>query len=60
MEKKKHLLNHFIDSFKGTFFTQVMFAEFEKIVHEKAENDEPLNAEVFNQGYESIFRTYNG
>lgn len=59
-EKKKFLLNHFIDSFKGTFFTQVMFAEFEKIVHEKAEQDEPLNAEVFNQVYEMIFRTYNG
>lgn len=59
-EKKKYLLNHFIDSFKGTFFTQVMFAEFEKTVHEKAENDEPLNADVFNQVYEKIFRTYNG
>lgn len=59
-EKKKFLLNHFIDSFKGTFFTQVMFAEFEKIVHEKAENDEPLNADVFNKVYETIFRTFNG
>lgn len=60
LQKKKHLLNHFIDSFKGTFFTQVMFAEFEKIVHEKAENDEPLNVEVLNTAYEEIFRTYNG
>ncbi|MFJ8247023.1 oligoendopeptidase F [Peribacillus asahii] len=60
IDKKKHLLNHFIDSFKGTFFTQVMFAEFEKTVHEKAEQDEPLNADVFNGVYESIFRTYNG
>ncbi len=60
MDKKKFLLNHFIDSFKGTFFTQVMFAEFEKIVHEKAEKDEPLNADVFNNVYETIFRTYNG
>ncbi|MFJ5623669.1 oligoendopeptidase F [Peribacillus loiseleuriae] len=58
--KKKHLLNHFIDSFKGTFFTQVMFGEFEKITHEKAENDEPLNAEVFNTVYETIYRAYNG
>ena len=37
-----------------------MFAEFEKIVHEKAEKDEPLNADVFNKVYETIFRTYNG
>lgn len=29
-EVKKFLFNHFIDKFKGTFFTQVMFAEFEE------------------------------
>lgn len=37
-----------------------MFGEFEKITHEKAENDEPLNAETFNTVYEKIFREYNG
>jgi oligoendopeptidase F len=57
---KKHLLNHFIDSFRGTLFTQVMFAEFEKITHEKAENGEPLNADVFNEVYETIFEEFNG
>ncbi|GAE34336.1 oligoendopeptidase F [Halalkalibacter akibai] len=57
---KKHLLNHFIDSFRGTLFTQVMFSQFEKITHEKAENGEPLNAEVFNEVYEQIFREFNG
>lgn len=55
-----YLLNHFIDQYKGSFFTQVMFAEFEKITHEMAEKGEPLNAEVFNKIYESLFREYNG
>ena len=59
-EMKKHLLNHFIDQFKGTFFTQVMFAEFEKKTHEMAEKGQPLNVEVFNQIYEKLFREYNG
>lgn len=59
-EVRKHLLNHFIDQFKGTFFTQVMFAEFEKKTHELAEKGVPLNAEVFNQTYESLFREYYG
>ncbi|ARK30637.1 oligoendopeptidase F [Halalkalibacter krulwichiae] len=59
-KKKKHLLNHFIDSFRGTMFTQVMFSEFEKVTHEKAEKGEPLNAEVFNEVYEQIFREFNG
>jgi oligoendopeptidase F len=60
MQMKKYLLNYFIDSFKGTFFTQVMFAEFEKLTHEKAEKEEPLNVEVFNSIYEEISRVYNG
>lgn len=59
-EVRKHLLNHFIDQFKGTFFTQVMFAEFEKITHELAEKGTPLNVEVFNTTYETLFREYNG
>ncbi|MCM3760812.1 oligoendopeptidase F [Alkalihalobacillus oceani] len=58
--RRKFLLNHFIDSFKGTFFTQVMFAEFEKLTHEKAEKGEPLHADAFNDIYEELYRTYNG
>jgi oligoendopeptidase F len=57
---RKYLLNHFIDQFKGTFFTQVMFAEFEKKTHEMAEKGLPLNVDVFNQTYETLFREYNG
>ncbi|MBV7506478.1 oligoendopeptidase F [Bacillus sp. sid0103] len=57
---RKHLVNHFIDQFKGTFFTQVMFAEFEMKTHEMAEKGMPLNVEVFNQTYETLFREYNG
>jgi oligoendopeptidase F len=57
---RMHLLNHFIDQFRGTFFTQVMFAEFEKLTHEMAEEGRALNVEAFNQTYESLFRKYNG
>ncbi|WHY64533.1 oligoendopeptidase F [Neobacillus sp. SuZ13] len=57
---RKHLVNHFIDQFKGTFFTQVMFAEFEMKTHEMAEKGMPLTVEVFNQTYEQLFREYNG
>jgi len=59
-EKRKHLLNHFIDQFKGTFFTQVMFAEFEKKTHEMAEKGLPLNVDSFSETYETLFRDYNG
>jgi len=59
-EERKYLLNHFIDQFRGTFFTQVMFAEFEKLTHEKAEKEEALNADVFNEIYESLYKEYYG
>ncbi|WP_409292569.1 oligoendopeptidase F [Peribacillus sp. SCS-37] len=59
-DRRKYLLNHFIDQFKGTFFTQVMFAEFEKLTHEHAEHGKPLNAEVFSSIFERLTREYNG
>lgn len=59
-EVRKFLLNHFIDKFKGTFFTQVMFAEFEMKTHEMAEKGIPLTVDAFNQTYETLFREYNG
>ncbi|WP_312095764.1 oligoendopeptidase F [Niallia sp.] len=58
--KREHLLHHFIDSFKGTFFTQVMFSEFEKTVHEQAEKGMPLSLDFFNSTYEELFKAYNG
>ncbi|GAK00525.1 oligoendopeptidase F [Geomicrobium sp. JCM 19055] len=57
---RAYLLNHFIEQFRGTFFTQVMFADFEKQTHERAENGEPLDAESLNELYEGLFRTYFG
>lgn len=57
---KAYLLNHFIDQFKGTFFTQVMFSEFEKRTHEIAEKNETLNVEVFNSIYEELMSDYAG
>jgi len=59
-EVKKFLINHFIDKFKGTFFTQVMFAEFEKKTHEMAEQGLPLNVDSFSEVYEGLFREYHG
>ncbi|NSL50970.1 oligoendopeptidase F [Calidifontibacillus erzurumensis] len=60
LKVRKYLLNHFIDLFKGTFFTQVMFAEFEMKTHEMAERGIPLNVDVFNKTYETLFRDYYG
>ena len=54
------LLNHYLEEFRGTVFRQTMFAEFEKIVHQKAENDEPLTAENLCDIYRKLNRDYFG
>ena len=44
---------------RATFFRQAMFAEFEKIVHEKIENQEMLSAEDLNNEYYSLNKNGN-
>ena len=42
------LLQHAIDNITSTFYTQVLFADFELAAHERVEADEPITAEVLN------------
>ncbi len=55
-EEKAYLLNHYLEEFRGTMFRQVMFAEFEKITHSKAERGESLTT----RDLCSIYRDLNG
>ncbi|HHX23355.1 MAG TPA: oligoendopeptidase F [Thermoanaerobacterales bacterium] len=59
-EERMFLLNHFMEQFKGTVYRQTMFAEFEKIIHAKAESGEPLNAEIFQKIYHELNELYFG
>ena len=36
-QEKRYLINHFLESFRGTLFRQTMFAEFEAAAHSKAQ-----------------------
>lgn len=54
------LLQHAIDSITSTFYTQVMFADFELQVHRRVERDEPVTADVLNAIYGDLFATYYG
>ena len=47
-QRKLYLLNQYVDQFRGTVFTQALFAAFEKTIHEKVEKGEALTAEVLN------------
>lgn len=58
--KKLYFLNHFLEQFRGTIYRQTMFAEFEKIIHEKTENGESLTAESFSTIYKNLNKKYYG
>ena len=58
--KKKYLINHYLEQFRGTVFRQTMFAEFEKIIHEAAEAGQPLTAEFLNETYHRLNVEYYG
>ena len=54
------LLQHAIDAIVGTFYTQVLFADFERQAHTLAEKGEPLTAEVFSELYGNLLKAYYG
>jgi oligoendopeptidase F len=54
------LLQHAIDNITSTFYTQVLFADFELAAHELVEKDEPVTAEVLNALYQERFTAYYG
>jgi len=57
---KKHLINYYIEQFRGTVFRQTMFAEFELKTHEMAEAGEALTSQVMNKMYRELNEKYFG
>jgi oligoendopeptidase F len=58
--EKLYLLNHYLEQFRGTVFRQTMFAEFEKITHEKVEAGEALTPEQLCAIYRELNEKYYG
>lgn len=59
-KKRLYLLNHYLEGFRGTVFRQTMFAEFEHLIHQKAQNNEALTAELFTKEYYDLNVKYFG
>lgn len=59
-DERMVLLDHHLDSFKSTVYRQTMFAEFEKTVHEKVEQGQPLTKEDFDSIYLDLNKAYFG
>ena len=49
-----------LEAVRGTFFRQVMFAEFELRIHEMVEAGEALSGEKMTAVYEQLLRQYHG
>ncbi len=54
------LLQHAIDELVGTFYNQVMFADFELQAHRLVEQGQPITGDGLNELYMSIARAYTG
>lgn len=57
---KANLINHYLESFKGTLFRQTMFEEFERKTNAMAEEGTPLTARVLSDTYLELNRAYFG
>ena len=58
--KKAELIYELLEMIRATLFRQSMFAEFEKIVHEKIENNETLSSSDLNDIYYRLNKEYFG
>jgi oligoendopeptidase F len=54
------LLEHAIENMAGTFFAQVLFADYERQAHRLAEADEPITAEILSDLYGQLLKDYYG
>ena len=54
------LLQHAIDGIVGTFYTQVMFADYELQAHQLVEQGKPVTAEALGDIYFGLLKAYYG
>lgn len=57
---RAYLLNHLIDTIRGTVFRQTMFAEFERDIHAMAEQGLPLTPDSLCAQYLKLNTCYHG
>jgi oligoendopeptidase F len=53
-------LQHAIDNITSTFYTQVLFADYELRVHRHAEQDQPITSETLTAIYRGLLNDYYG
>ena len=59
-DEKNTLIEHFLMNAQATFYRQTRFAEFERLIHSKAENDEYLDAKSLTEAFAKMYGEYWG
>lgn len=59
-EMRAYILNREIDDIRGTLYRQTMFAEFELLMHQMAEQDIPLTIDLIRSEYRKLLDVYFG
>jgi len=59
-KQRLYLLNHYLETFRGTVFRQTMFAEFEHQIHVLAQNGEALTPDLLTKTYYELNKKYFG
>ncbi len=59
-KEKAFYITQYLDMIKNTLYIQTMYAEFEKTIHEKVENEENINALVLNDIWGNLLTKYYG
>jgi oligoendopeptidase F len=58
--ERAYLLSSYLDEFRGGFYRQASFADFEARAHAKVEAGEALTADVLNNLYADVFADFYG
>lgn len=58
--KRKYILNHYLEQFRGTIFRQTMFAEFERDIHKHVEEGGSITADFLCDHYLELNKKYFG
>jgi oligoendopeptidase F len=59
-DERLYYLGQALERLRGTFFLQVMFAEFEREIHARSDRGEPLTGDAFTKIYCALLKRHNG
>jgi oligoendopeptidase F len=57
---RMYLINHYLEQFRTTLYRQTMFAEFEHLTHQKAEQNQALTPDLLCSMYYDLNKQYYG